>query len=284
MILAKIYRVILPLANPDTEEDLTTIGAVMALYNHGEVIALNILDLPRYSKDNLNQDEFQDLINEHKLALEKACRHAQKIGVKTTPVTLASQKIQDTIINEAKERNADLIVMGWSGPTRTPGAVMGRILDKVVSQSPTDIAILRSRGFKNRKILLPTAGGEESYLGGKIAAALQHTLDAEVTLLHLVRKKQEMDNGKEVLSEFSKKYQLKAKKIIKLRENFTQGILEESKFHDLVIIGGSQDSIFKKMFLRTIPEKVVEQAECSVLVTRCQGKLPFMTYLFGYRG
>ena len=161
---------------------------------------------------------------------------------------------------------------------------MGNTIDRIVARAHCDIAIFRGKGLEEEmRILLSTAGGPESNLGGEIAKALQDVLDAEITLLHLVRDKQEMKRGRSILEDFSQRHRLRTKRLIKIREDFTASIVEESKFHDLVIMGGSQEGLLKRLFKGTIPEKVVEQAPSSVLVTHRHGRLPFMTYLFGYR-
>ena len=160
---------------------------------------------------------------------------------------------------------------------------MGSILDRVAARAPANIAVFRNRGLKDHRVLLSTAGGPDSHLGGQIAAALQQTAGASITLLHLVKSRDKMDQGRAVLEEFAKKHNLKARRILKAREDFTAGILEESRFHDLIVIGGSRTGLFPRIFFRTIPQRVVEQAECSVLVTLRQGPLPFMTRFFGAR-
>jgi formate-nitrite transporter family protein len=282
--MSKKFLVIIPLANSQAEKDLITMGAAVARHQRGEAVALNILLPSAYGMDSLSTAERESLLQEQNHQLADSCRHTGDLGISVTPVTLFSANIQETIIQETRTRGANLIIMGWSKPTQTPGAVMGSILDKVAAQAPTDVAIFRGRGLGDKRILLSTAGGPESHLGGQIAAGLQNTLGASVTLLHLVRVKEDMQKGKEILAQFAKKYGLKAKRIIKTREDFTAGILEESKFHDIIIVGRSQVGLFKKIFYRTIPEKVVEQANCSVLVTQRYGRLPFMTRFFGYRG
>lgn len=282
--MSKKFLVIIPLANSQTERDLITMGAAVARHQKGEAVALNILLPSAYDMDALSSVEKDSLLQEQNNRLADSCRHTQDLGITITPFTLFSSTIQETIIQETRSRGANLVIMGWSKPTQTPGAVMGSILDKVAAQAPADVAIFRGRGLGDKRVLLSTAGGPESHLGGHIAAGLQSTLAASVTLLHLVKVKEDMGTGKEILAQFAKKYGLKAKRIIKTREDFTAGILEESKFYDLIIVGSSQIGLFKKIFSRTIPEKVVEQANCSVLVTQRYGRLPLMTRFFGYRG
>jgi formate-nitrite transporter family protein len=282
--MSKKFLVIIPLANSQAERDLITMGAAVARHQRGEAVALNILLPSTYGMGGLSAAAKESLLKEQNDHLKDSCRHTKDLGITVTPVTLFSSTIQDTILQEARDRGANLVIMGWSKPTQTPGAVMGSILDKVAAQAPADVAIFRGRGLGDKRILLSTAGGPESHLGGQIAAGLQSTMAASVTLLHLVRVKEDMGKGKDILAQFAKKYGLKAKRIIKTREDFTAGILEESKFYDLIIVGRSQAGLFKKIFSRTIPEKVAEQADCSVLVTHRYGRLPLMTRFFGYRG
>ncbi len=281
--MAKKYRVLIPIDKPQAARELITLGAAVARHYRGEAIALNILLRSRQEMCQMSSREVDTLLDEHNQLLKEYCRHTRELGITVTPATVLSQWVQETILHEARTRGANMVIMGWNKPPQTPGAVMGSILDKVASQAPADVAVFRNRGLQDRKVLLSTAGGPESHLGAQIAAALQNTWGAAVTLLHLVKTKEEMDKGRQILEEFSDRYRLKARRIIKTRENFTAGILEESKFHNLIIVGGSRVGIFSRMFSRTIPDKVVEQAESSVLITHRHGTLPFMTRFFGSR-
>ncbi len=281
--MAKKYRVLIPISQPQAERELVTLGAAVAQHHRGEAIVLNILLRSRQELAQLSPEEAKSHISEQNQLLRESCRHTRELGIEVIPVTVLSNGVQETIVQEARARGAGMVIMDWNKPSQTPGAVMGSLLDKVTSQAPADVAFFRNRGLEDGKILLSTAGGPESHLGGQIAAALQNTLQASVTLLHLVKTREEMEKGREILEEFSRRYRLKARRIIKTRENFTAGILEESKFHNLIIVGGSRVGIFTRMFSRTIPEKVVEQAESSVLVTHRHGPLPFMTRFFGSR-
>ncbi len=50
--------------------------------------------------------------------------------------------------------------------------------------------------------------------------------------------------------------------------NILKIILEESRGHDLILIGASRDGLWKRIRFGTIPEKLTRMSNVSVLVVR----------------
>jgi nucleotide-binding universal stress UspA family protein len=140
------------------------------------------------------------------------------------------------------------------------------------------------RPFK--KILIPTDGSENTKAAIAKGLELAKTMDAEVTALYVVDQTSfinfPMDStivsvysmlekeGKEAVDFVKREGEKMGVKVtIKLQEGSpSRKIVDESKFHDLVVMGTLGRSGISKLLLGSVAERVVRFAECPVLVVR----------------
>jgi CIC family chloride channel protein len=86
--------------------------------------------------------------------------------------------VAQTILETIKERDIDLLLMGWKGNTITPGRIFGSVVDTLIRQAPCDVVLVKlgagagdlGRGLvttKNRLRLSP-ASSRRSILPPKL--------------------------------------------------------------------------------------------------------------------
>jgi nucleotide-binding universal stress UspA family protein len=75
-------------------------------------------------------------------------------------------------------------------PSRWAGLLFGSVIDPLVDDPPTDVAVVRYRSWRPlHRILVPVAGGPNSRLAVKMAAGMAMVGDnspVTITLLHVV--------------------------------------------------------------------------------------------------
>ena len=149
------------------------------------------------------------------------------------------------------EQEADLIIFGWGGkaPAGRDGrnggpTVFSPTIDEVVRESPCDIAVVKQRGARDiKRILVPVRGGPHAELAIRFADAIATYHDATVVVLHLVPPGITMAvraQAERALATFVKQH-LKGKGEAVLREapNVRNAILREAEQADLVVMGAS---------------------------------------------
>ena len=212
---------------------------------------------------------------------EKILRTAEEAfndeGLQVEPLLIRrSEDPADTILNLAKERPFDLIVMGNRAETQAERFELGSTSEKIVLYSKTPVLIVK-RKTKMSKLLVAVDGSEQANKALKYASNLAMEFKAKVTLLHVSESK--LANlepeavrivGENILSDAATnfegidldkrlEYGSPAKNIIKAarQENY-----------DLIVLGSRGLSSVKRYLLGSVSEDVSMHARRSVLIVR----------------
>ncbi len=250
------YRVLVSLAHRSSLESLLTLAKVLAKAKGGEVLALHVV--PKFlSKDSLLE--------------EAAAYDSEEVPVR--PVTRLGRDIGRTIIKAAAERRADLLVLGWRGYARSRGVLLGRVLDRVVEETPCDVAVVRDRGLSHvERILVPTAGGPNAVLAAEIAIALAEEYRGKVTALYICRSGTEagVEQAKRVidrtLAGLESDRPLEPRVIA--APDVVQGVLAEAEEHDLVVLGATREGLFQQLLVGNVPETIARRCPKTVIVVK----------------
>ena len=172
-------RVLIPVANPLTAEELIRIGASLMEPRTGELTALGIVEVPEGMP-----------LSEARRLLQKVLDYVPE-GTVIHPLVRIGRHAAAGIVEAAAEQEADLMIFGWggkSGPNRDAHApVISPTIDEVVRESPCDIAVVKQRGARDiRRILVPVRGGPHAELALRFANALAQRYDATVSVMHVV--------------------------------------------------------------------------------------------------
>jgi nucleotide-binding universal stress UspA family protein len=99
------------------------------------------------------------VVREKKI-LELAYSHSQNYGIPLTSLLRIAHNPARAILETARERDCDLIIMGWKGYTSTARKIFGEVVDDVVNHARSDLMLVKFAGDNPlKKFLLPTAGG-----------------------------------------------------------------------------------------------------------------------------
>jgi nucleotide-binding universal stress UspA family protein len=84
--------------------------------------------------------------------------------------------VAEGILDTAHEEAVDLILLGWRGYSRSFGASMGPIIDRVIRDAERDVTVVKGDEWSEaRKILVPTAGGPHAPIAAHLAMTLADT-------------------------------------------------------------------------------------------------------------
>jgi len=180
-------RVLIPVANPLTAEELVRLGADLLDRRAGELTALGIVEVP----EGMPLSEGATRARHARRLLQRVLDFAPE-GTAIHPIVRIGRHAAEGIVEAAAEQEADLIIFGWGGksPAGRDGAgpaVFSPTIDEVVRESPCDIAVVKQRGSKViRRVLVPIRGGPHAELAIRYADAIARRHDATVVALHLV--------------------------------------------------------------------------------------------------
>ena len=192
------------------------------------------------------------------------------------PVTLDVRAGRDTgqvILQAAREVDADLILLGWSGEARSRHYLLGSTLDPVTRYAPCDIAVLRADELGAvRRVLIPAEGGPHA--ARAVALALQLSPDVQVTALNIVREAMGSvgvaagyEKLRDVLEPWQDDPRVHAKVV--RASGIIEGILTEAAAgYDLMLIGGSDESYIDRKLFGNVPQTVAAQAAVPTIIVR----------------
>src|SRR4249919_3820830 len=237
-------RILIPVANPLTAEELIRLGAAMLDKRAGELSALGIVEVP----EGMPLSEGATRARHARRLLQRVLDYAPD-GTTIHPIVRIGRHAAEGIIEASAEQEADLNIFGWGG--RTTGGregngptVFSPTIDEVVRESPCDIAVVKQRGTKDiRRVLVPVRGGPHAELALHFADAIARHHDATVTVLHLVPPGITLAvraQAERALAAFIKQHIAgKSEAVLREAPNVRNAILREAEKADLVVMGAS---------------------------------------------
>ena len=125
------------------------------------------------------------------------------------------------------------------------------------------------------RVLVSTRGGPHASLGLHLATGIARAGGGEVTLFRVVRSLGEVDTESEVealeaMAETVAGDEVPVRPRVTANPSVVDAILEELREgeYDLLIIGASDEGAVRRLLFGTVPDAVVEQTPCPVLIVR----------------
>ncbi|HZQ05414.1 MAG TPA: universal stress protein [Anaerolineae bacterium] len=105
----KLKRILVPVQGASTDEEAVNLACALSKKDKAEILLLYVIEVRR----NLPIDaEMSDEIERGERVLDKVQRYADKISCRVQTDLLQAREAGAAIVNEAVERDAQLIVMG----------------------------------------------------------------------------------------------------------------------------------------------------------------------------
>lgn len=129
-------RILVPVANPNTEDNLLNLALILAKTTQGTLLPLHILisrHEPIAPAAKVRQDEL--------LTTAEAIAHAAVVDVE--PIRRVDDSIEKGILRVAYERDASLIICGWKGYSSYRENFFGNVIDSLVRGAQVPLLISR---------------------------------------------------------------------------------------------------------------------------------------------
>jgi glucosyl-3-phosphoglycerate synthase len=295
-------RILIPVANPATAEELIRIGAALLDPRSGELTALGIVEVP----EEMPLSEGATKARQARRLLQKVLDYAPE-GTQVRPVVRIGRRAAEGIVEAAIELEADLVIFGWGGRAggRAAGgrggakagsgngdasapavSIFSPTIDAVVRESPCDIAVVKQRPMSEiRRILVPVRGGPHAELALDFADALARRHGARVTVLHVVPPgltPAVRTQAEHALALFLKQHvRGHADGLLREAPNVRNAILREADKFDLVIMGASaapEGSVVDNFLFGVLPETIAARARPPVIVVKTKDPIDTATF------
>lgn len=229
------FSVLIPVALPSSGPELLRVARLLAPAQNLRLTALHCR-----TGQQLGSGDFEDYEENVEGPLEPLLRAADDVHVH--PISLESGNVDENILTVARERMADLILMGWHRAMVPDGEPVGPILG-VLERAESDVAVFLARQFRPlRRVLVPFYGGKHDRRALELAARIARRTDQPVTVLHVVapdRAGSSSGTGlSDVVEEFSDgRVRLK---MVESDDPVDAAIREAWTGYDLIVAGASE--------------------------------------------
>jgi glucosyl-3-phosphoglycerate synthase len=278
-------RILIPVANPATAEELIRIGADLLEPRTGELTALGIVEVP----EGMPLSEGATRARHARRLLQRVLDYAPD-GTPIHPIVRIGRHAAAGIVEAAAELDADLIVFGWGGKATAnrdgPGSPHSPTIDEVVRDSPCDIAVVKQRGAGEiKRVMVPVRGGPHAELALRFADEMARRHDADLVALHVVPPGITIAvraQAERALTAFVRQHvTARVESIVREAANVRNAILREADRADLVIMGAAaaptsgdpSASLFGAM-----PEAIATRSRSTVVVVKTREPIGRATF------
>jgi Kef-type K+ transport system membrane component KefB/nucleotide-binding universal stress UspA family protein len=168
-------RILVPVANPSTEDNLLQLALILAKSSQGTLLPLHILT------DNQGpiSGEAKARSNQLLMAAETIAHAAV---TKVESISRVDDSVDKGILRTSEERNANLIVCGWKGYSTTRENFFGSVIDKVIYRATVPVLVAQFiQPIKNiDRIILIFSEGQTSTSTFKQTVTLAQILSVEL--------------------------------------------------------------------------------------------------------
>jgi Kef-type K+ transport system membrane component KefB/nucleotide-binding universal stress UspA family protein len=268
---AKPYTVLIPVAAPRSSGPLLQIANLISMASEPRrILALHLrrpVDRSEF-RSGLREAQ-QDLSDE---ALQILVNRAKENHVPVVPISFYSRDVAGDIARTARDRQADLVLIGFHKPvfSRT---VLGGTVHRVMTATPADVAVFVDRGFMApRRVLVPYLGSSHDRLAMDIAGRFARGAKAEVTVLHVTtpRRAGPALNAKSAVDRvFNDPSQpLPVQMRVVESHDPASTVIEQSRDYDLVVIGVAEEWGLESHLFGWRSERIAANCPTSLLIVR----------------
>jgi amino acid transporter/nucleotide-binding universal stress UspA family protein len=280
------YRVVVPVANPETERDLLRMAAASAHAHEddqAEVVAINVIEVPQQT--SLSQDlTFEEERVEAQQDLLNAARDIAadlEIGLRTRAIV--GRDAGSVILDVIAEEDADHVLLGWQGSRSRREHVLGATIDPVVGRAPCDATLVKlGRSGKRAEgdIMVLAGQGPHAPVAARRAAEFLTTADADSTLtLYNVQQPAASDEpaespaeaGQALIEDLAERAGIEYVNYetrVDVAADTEAAILEAVEEYDTVCVGATRSGTVSQAVFGSLPETVGEQSDRTVVMAR----------------
>jgi glucosyl-3-phosphoglycerate synthase len=168
----------------------------------------------------------------------------------------------DAIREACATERPDLLLVAW----RRPGwDLLGTTIEAVLRQPPCDLAVVKGRPARSKRILVPVRGGRYAQLAARLGIALAKAHSGSVTLLHVA----ERDGGRKTQTLYQllgeRAYDERVERLVTRSGDPSKVIGDELAEHDAIVFGatgreGARDP------LGPVGQKIISDARNALVV------------------
>lgn len=271
-----VFSVMIPIAHPRSGAPLLQLADAIAGHDRNQMIyALHLRRPVDHEAYRVGIDPVPDADDQE--SLQPLLAQADKLSVHVEPITFVSRDVPGDIARVADHRKVDLVLMGFHKPV-IGATILGGTVHRVLTQTPTNVAIFVDRGYRGAKqILVAYLGGPHDTLALEIARRLARSPDVFVTVVHVASPQRNAErSAAEVVDRYFSEPGLANQVHFKViqSEQPVDVVVQHAREADLTIIAVAEEWGLESHLFGFRSERLAQEVESSLLIVRRHHALP----------
>ena len=272
-----LYRVLVPVANPDTQQELVQLATTIAGTNLQSAI-VNPLNLVLLEEDYAFEStpaQADRLIAKQQAQLQHLIESLEPSQVRQVihPIVRISNDVARETVQIAEREQADLILMGWHRPAFSDNRLGGRV-GQILTGAKTDVAVfIDKHPLRLNQLLVPYRAGIHNDLGLELALRiLVNHPESHLTVLRVNLPGQPPDElsyeFRGVLHQLHQSVRDRIMLSVIESSEPLLAVITASETVDLTIAGASREWGIERQTLGKYTDDLAVKCHSSLLITR----------------
>jgi amino acid transporter/nucleotide-binding universal stress UspA family protein len=274
---ARPYRVVVPIANPETQHGLLRLAAATAHANategRPELEAINVIEGQR---DTPLQNVESERIDHQRDLFENAHDIAEEMDVHLRTRAIVAPEISTAVLDVIGEEDPDQLLLGWDGAVEGGAYTFGHTIDPVVERATCPVSLVTlTDGPIGRPIAL-VAPGKNAPVVARRAVEFATVDDTVPTLLYVQSpngdtERDARETGQAVIDEIATEAGLEPDEYdseVLVSDDVETAILGAIDEYDTVCIGLSNRADGSGILYGAITETISRHAAGNVVLIR----------------
>ncbi|WP_280584991.1 amino acid permease [Halorubrum sp. Boch-26] len=280
------YRVVVPVANPETEQDLLRMAAASAHAHEddqAEVIAVNVIEVPRQTSLSQDLTFEEERVTRQRELLDSARDIAADLDIGLQTRAIVGRNAGSVILDVIEEEDADHVLLGWQGTRSRREHVLGSTIDPVIGRAPCDATLVKlgpEDGRGEGDIMVLAGRGPHAPVAARRAAEFVSATDDEssLTLLNVQPPETDSDEdsspterGEAVIEELAERAGIKYMTYnteIRVAEDTERAIIDAAEEYDTICVGATRSGTISQAVFGSLPETVGAEVDRTVVMAR----------------
>ncbi|WP_017315539.1 cation:proton antiporter domain-containing protein [Mastigocladopsis repens] len=267
----KPYTIVVPVYNPQTQQHLIEMAALLAQQAHGKIVPLAIAT----AFAHMDAPQLEASVQRSQRLLAKATALSDLLSVEAQPLLRIDDAFAQGISRASREQKASLIIMGWGKRTGLKARLFGNVIDNVLWASHCPVAVTRlvESPKKIQRILVPLENlMTPSLQAVKFAQMLADANQAQVTVLNVCERRTSSSKiawRRSQLSLLISRLALQNPPEIQIiaHENTAQAILQAARLYDLVVLPFIRNrTVPGGLAISDVTTELAKQLTCSIIM------------------
>jgi Kef-type K+ transport system membrane component KefB len=264
------FTVVVPIYNPQTQRYLIEMAALLARHESGTIVPLAIA----VGRVHMDDPRLNAELKECQLRLQGAVEISQEFEVEASPAIRIDDDVALGISRTSREKNATVVVMGWSRTTGLRARLFGNVIDSVFwsSHCPVIVTRLLNSPTTIQHILVPVGDLTlQTIRAIRFAQIVADVNQAEVVLLHVCDRR----TPREQVAIFeSQLFEIASFRNLQLNTNIrtiaaddvAKIIIREAKAFDIVILRSTRYRTAGGLAVSEVTTEVIGELNCSMVL------------------